>query len=82
MSDRAHPYLEYLYQALNTPEGLVLSATDVPYVIRKLKEADAMALEPDFDFLIIPSPTTEGEIWVLKNGKPTPREKDAEPLQR
>lgn len=80
MSDRAHPYLEYLYQALNTPEGLVLGSTDVPYTIRKLKEADTTALEPDFDFTIIPSPTTEGEIWILKNGKPPAGDKDSKSL--
>lgn len=68
MSDRGLPYLEYLYQALSSPEGLVLHSTDPAYVIRKLKETKLISLEDAFDVLqIIPSPTTDGEIWILKN---------------
>lgn len=65
------PYLEYLHQALATNEGLVLDTTDVPYVIRKLKEAKLLSLDPAFEVLeIIPSPSTEGQVWISKNAKP------------
>lgn len=66
------PYLEYLYQALATNEGLVLDTTDVPYVVRKLKEAKLLSLDESFEVLeIIPSPSTDGQVWILKNAKPT-----------
>lgn len=83
MSDRAHPYLEYLYQAVSTPYGLVLESTDVPYTIRKLKEADTIALNPDFNFHIIASPTTEGQIWIIKrepDGKSPAGDQDPQPV--
>lgn len=66
------PYVEYLHQALATDEGLVLETTDVPYVVRKLKEARLLSLDPAFEVLeIIPSPSTDGQVWILKNAKPT-----------
>jgi len=75
MSDRGLPYLEYLYQALATKEGLVLSSTDPAYSLRKLKEAKIISLEEQFDCLeIIPSPTTPNEIWIMKNAS-TPKDK-------
>lgn len=72
MSVNGLPYLEYLHQALATNEGLVLDATDVPYVVRKLKEAKLLSLDPAFEVLeIIPSPSTDGQIWILKNAVST-----------
>lgn len=72
MSVNGLPYLEYLHQALATSEGLVLESTDVPYLIRRLKEAKLLSLDPAFEVLeIIPSPSTEGQVWVLKNEKPS-----------
>jgi hypothetical protein len=66
------PYLEYLHQALATPEGLVLETNDVPYVTRKLKEAKLLSLDPAFEVLeIIPSPSTNDQVWILKNAKPS-----------
>lgn len=62
------PHLELLYQALSSSEGLVVHSTDAAFTIRKLKETKLISLEDAFDSLqIIPSPTTEGEIWIMKN---------------
>ena len=66
------PHLELFYQALSTPEGLVIHSTNPAFTIRKLKETKLISLEDAFDCLqIIPSPTTEGEIWILKNAEQT-----------
>lgn len=65
------PYVEYLYQALNTLEGLVLRSSDPAFVIRKLKEAKLLSLDDTLACLtIIPSPTSDGEIWIMKNEQP------------
>lgn len=79
MSERGIPYVEYLYQALASNEGLVLTSTDPSYVIRQLKEAKIKSLEEQFTCLeIIPSPTTPSEIWILKNAEPSTGESNSQ----
>jgi len=62
----ALPYGEYLYQAAATECGLVLRTNDVPYVIRKLKDAQSGLGDDDLDLAIFPSPIVEGDIWIIK----------------
>lgn len=66
------PFVEYLYQAVATNHGLVLRSSDPAYVIRKLKEAKLVSLDTSLECLsIIPSISTEGEIWIVKNAEPS-----------
>lgn len=62
--------LEYWYAALRSKYGIVLR-TNLPQVlIQRLYKARAEAMDQALEGVsIVQSPTTYGELWLVKNGK-------------
>ena len=62
--------LEYWYQALGASgPGICIYASDRQRMVQKLYAARAEAKDPDLDSLsIVPSPTDDSNIWIVKRG--------------
>lgn len=64
-------FLEYLYDALRSPRGIVLRTNDVERLRAKLYATRKETLDPDLEVLsFIPSPTDPSELWLVRKGAP------------
>lgn len=59
--------LEFLYQALSAPFGIVLRTNDVEKLRARLYAARKEAQDLDLDNLsLVPSPYSSSELWILR----------------
>ncbi len=60
--------IEFLYQAKASSFGIVVKTTNVEGLRQKLYAARREANDEDLKSLsLVPSPTMEGELWIVKN---------------
>lgn len=68
--------LEFLYQALTTPFGIVLKTSDdVEQLRQRLYRERRKAADPALDELgLTPSPTSPDELWIVRKRPNAPPE--------
>ncbi len=60
-------FLEFLYEALGSPHGIVLQSENRDLLRAKLYKAKRDACDTALDVLaLIPSPTMADELWIVK----------------
>lgn len=65
-------WLEFLYDALHSPFGIVVAVSDIVRARQALYRARADAKDPALDALKISTSPYEpsSELWIIKNGPP------------
>ena len=62
-------FLEYLYAALRSPNGVCLQCSDIEWLRQKLYACRKAALDPELDCLSFqPSPNDPCQLWITKKG--------------
>jgi hypothetical protein len=65
----AAPFASYWYAALAARHGIVIETDNVQLLVGRLYTARREAADPDLDRVsILNSPTTPGQVWLVKKG--------------
>jgi len=71
--------LEFLYQALGSPPGIVVASANIQLSIQRLYKARSESGDPELDCIQIRrSPDRPDEIWIIR-GQHVPRKPNAVP---
>lgn len=67
-------FLEMWYTAANTKDGACFSVSNYESIRQQLYTCRKGAADPELDGLtIVQSPINPSHLWIIKRGKPVPR---------